>query len=210
MKCDACEISVEAAIDAVIGAGRHAAARGWVPATSGNFSVRSGDRIAITRTGCDKGSLTPDEVALVSLADPRPDDLSAEAPLHFARYAADPSVGAVFHVHMPSAALLARLHVNSRELVLQGWELQKCFVGVSSHLTPVRVPIVPNDQDTDALARAAEQELRVPGAGDTAPGYLIAGHGVNSWGRTPREAWRHLEAFDALLSLQLHWLEMSS
>ena len=29
--------------------------RGWVPATSGNFSIRWGSRIYITPTGLDKG-----------------------------------------------------------------------------------------------------------------------------------------------------------
>jgi len=49
---------VDVAVDAVIAAGRYASARHWVPATSGNFSVRVDDaRIAITRSGVDKGAL---------------------------------------------------------------------------------------------------------------------------------------------------------
>ncbi len=48
---------VEAATIGVIEAGRHARGRGWVPATSGNFSVRIDEaHIAITRSGVDKGS----------------------------------------------------------------------------------------------------------------------------------------------------------
>ena len=50
------------AASAVINAGRASAARGWVPATSGNFSARIDEgSFAVTRSGVDKGSLTPDE-----------------------------------------------------------------------------------------------------------------------------------------------------
>ncbi|MFN5017663.1 class II aldolase/adducin family protein, partial [Bradyrhizobium sp.] len=51
------------AVDAVIEAGRRSAERGWVPATSGNFSIRvDAERIAVTRSGVDKGRLTPNDV----------------------------------------------------------------------------------------------------------------------------------------------------
>jgi methylthioribulose-1-phosphate dehydratase len=204
------DLSIDDAIAAVIAAGRHAAARGWVPATAGNFSVRAGEHIAITRTGRDKGSLRPRDVAVVRLESPLDPELSAEAPLHFARYAADPEVGAVFHAHIEVAALLGRHFVAKRELLLDGWELQKAFAGCNSHIDTVRVPIVSNDQDTRALAAEAERELTRGSATATAtaPGYLVAGHGVYAWGRTPADASRHLEAFAALLSLHLHWLEL--
>lgn len=204
------ELTIESAIDAVIAAGRDAAARGWVPATAGNFSVRAGDLIAITRTGRDKGRLRAEDIAVVSLASPFGDDLSAEAALHFARYRADAQVGAIFHVHMTIAAALGRRHAHEGQLILHGWELQKAFSGVSGHLTAVRVPILRNDQDTQALAAAAERELQRADSGLTAPGYLIAGHGVNAWGRTSADAQRHLEAFEALLTLHKDWLENPS
>ncbi len=51
------------AAGAVIEAGRAAAARGWVPATSGNFSARIDERsFAVTRSGVDKGALTADDI----------------------------------------------------------------------------------------------------------------------------------------------------
>ena len=37
-------------------------ARGWVPATSGNFSVRSGSRVFVTASGLDKGKLAPEDL----------------------------------------------------------------------------------------------------------------------------------------------------
>jgi methylthioribulose-1-phosphate dehydratase len=193
------------AIDQVIQTGREAARRGWVPATSGNFSVRAGRRIAITRSGCDKGNLTGDDVALVDLSQPLPDGLSAEAPLHAARYRANPAIGAIFHVHSFNAALASRLHESSGEILLQGWELQKAFAGATTHEDPVRVPVFANRQDTTSLATDIEAALRLSASPFQAPGYLLSGHGLYAWGATAAEAARHLDAFDALLALSLAW-----
>ena len=38
---------------------------------------------------------------------------------------------------------------------------------------------------------------------DRAPGYLIRGHGLYTWGRDVAEALRHLEAFDFLFTCEL-------
>jgi methylthioribulose-1-phosphate dehydratase len=197
--------SVELAIEAVIAAGSYAATRGWVPATAGNFSVRAGDYIVMTRTGRDKGALKRGDLAVVKLAAPEGNDLSAEAPLHFARYAADPEVGAVYHIHTPLAAVLGRRHQQDGALFLTGWELQKALAGVTTHEQTVRLPIVLNSQDTRALAIVAETELARADVALTAPGYLVAGHGLYAWGRRPADALRHLEALDALLLLYSQW-----
>lgn len=145
---------------------------------------------------------------MVALAAPDDHDLSAESPLHFARYAADPAVGAIFHVHTPLSAVLGRRHLRERALRLTGWELQKALAGVSSHEQTVRLPIVDNDQDSLALAAAAESELGRRDSAITAPGYLIAGHGLYAWGRLPADAMRHLDALEALLSLYSLWSGM--
>src|SRR4051812_36515079 len=42
-------------------------ARGWVPATSGNFSVRWGDRVSITASGLDKGRLRPEDLLEIDM-----------------------------------------------------------------------------------------------------------------------------------------------
>ena len=209
MNTAALDASLNFAVNAVIAAGRHASRRGWAPATAGNFSVRAGHMLAITRTGRDKGDLEPQDVAVVSMDEPLGVDLSAEAALHFSRYAADPKIGAVFHAHIPVAAVLGRYYVRERRLILQGWELQKAFEGVSSHLTPVCVPVFDNDQNIHALAATVEQQLTRATDGVAAPGYLIAGHGVYAWGRTHKDALRHLEAFDMLLTQHLKWLELT-
>ena len=61
------------------------------------------------------------------------------------------------------------------------------------------MPIFPNTQDMNVLARQVEAKL------DEGPlwGYLINGHGLYAWGRDMMEARRHLEAFDFLINCEL-------
>jgi methylthioribulose-1-phosphate dehydratase len=178
--------------------GRDLHARGWLPATSGNLSVRlAPDRALVTVSGRHKGRLGPDDFLIVDL-DARPQEPSkrpsAEALLHARLYAADPAIGAVLHVHAPFACVVSRAGSDVR---LQGWELQKAFPGVESHDAALVVPVFPNDQDIPRLAAAVH--ARLPGF--AVPGYLIAGHGLYAWGASLDDAYRHLEAFEALFHL---------
>jgi methylthioribulose-1-phosphate dehydratase len=199
-------VSVEAAVPAAIvesvaAMGRFASARGWVPATSGNFSARiDARRIAVTRSGVDKGSLDAATIAALDLDGPIPPGLSAETPLHVARYRADAAVGAVAHVHTVAATVLSRRRLAAGAVDLAGFEMLKALRGVTTHETTVRLPIFANAQDTVQLA--AEVEARLRANGDV-PGYLLAGHGLYAWGRTMDEARRHLEGFEFLLACAL-------
>lgn len=191
----------EAARDVVVMA-RFAGERHWVPATSGNFSVRIDEtRAALTATGADKARLAEADVIEAEIAGPRHPRASAEAPLHLMRYRADPAIGAVAHIHSLPATVLSRRHEREGMLRLQGWELLKAFAGVKTHETALDIPIVPNDQDTDRLAALVEGRLSAAGP---VPGYLIAGHGLYVWGASAKEAIRHMEAFDFLLNAELH------
>lgn len=179
---------------AVAEMGRFAAARGWVPATSGNFSVRLGMRhIAITRSGADKGRLAPGDVVAVCLDEPIPPGVSAETPLHVARYRADASIGAVMHVHTVAATVLSRGAGGS--VVVEGLEMQKALPGITTHDGSVAIPVFQNAQDTAALALEVEKSLKPGGV----PGYLLAGHGMYAWGKDAAEARRHVEALEFLL-----------
>lgn len=179
-----------------------AGARHWVPATSGNFSVRmDATYAAVTATGANKVQLTVDEVIAAEITGPRHPRASAEAPLHLARYAADASIGAIAHMHSMAATVLSRRHEAKGAITLTGWELLKAFSGVTTHETSLTIPIVPNDQDTDRLAALVERCLSDH---PPVPGYLIAGHGLYAWGASAKEAIRHMEAFDFLLTAQLH------
>jgi methylthioribulose-1-phosphate dehydratase len=181
-------------------------ARGWTPATSSNFSVRlDAGHCVVTVSGGDKARIGPEQLMVVDL-DGRPVHAapgarpSAEAGLHRALYRRDPAVGAVLHTHAPNAVLAARL-AGADRIVLEDYELLKAFAGVTTHATRLEIPVVPNDQDIDALAAAADARLDAAGPG--CPAYLIAGHGVYAWGADLAEALRHLEALDYLLGLEL-------
>lgn len=194
-----------AAIEAVIAAGAKASARGWTPATAGNFSARiDAETIAITRSGGDKGDLKPDDVAVVDIARAKLDGLSAEAPLHLALYRDHPDVGAVWHAHSPNAVVASRLAEADGAIGLEGWELEKALAGVRTHEARVELIVLANDQDTERLAQAAAERLAEPaGEAARAPGYVLAGHGLYAWGATPNDAWRHLEAIETLLGHEL-------
>lgn len=183
----------------VVRLGRFFGLRGSVPATSGNFSVRAGGRrVAITRSGVEKGDLTEADVLEAGVDAAAPAGSSAETALHLALYRGDPEVGAVVHTHADAAAILSAVHAAEGEIVLAGWELLKALRGVATHEARVGIAIFPNDQDIPALAARVSAGLP---AGAVA--YLIAGHGLYAWGRTGAEAQRHAVALEHLLFCEL-------
>lgn len=189
---------LDAAIRSLVEIGRAFAARGSVPATSGNFSLRLDERrVAITRSGTDKGALVPADVVVAHLDAPPPPGASAETPLHLALYRDRPAVGAVIHTHADAAAVLSRV---GGDVLLSGWELQKAFAGVTSHEASLCIPVLPNDQDVPTLAaRVAARLAALP----QAPAYLLAGHGLYTWGGSLAEAARHAVALEHLLACEL-------
>jgi len=98
-------------IEELITAGVRLVEAGLSPGSSGNLSVRDGDRIMITATGAPLGGLRPEHLAEVDLtgrplAGPQP---SKEVPLHLAFYRRDPEHRAVVHLHSPYAVATACL-----------------------------------------------------------------------------------------------------
>lgn len=189
-------------VEEIIRAGRLLNARGWVPATSSNFSVRLGDgTIAVTVSGYHKGELTEQAIMRVDAAGQaieagkRP---SAETLLHTALYQRFPQTGAVLHTHSVNATVLSRLMEG--QLVFEDYELLKAFSGIESHESKIIVPIFPNDQDIPRLSAQVDDYM------DHHPpvhGYLIAGHGLYTWGGSLSEALRHIEAFEFLFECEL-------
>ncbi|HZZ00511.1 MAG TPA: methylthioribulose 1-phosphate dehydratase [Candidatus Baltobacteraceae bacterium] len=190
----------EKAVAELIAFGCFAAERGWVPATSGNFSRRLDARhIAVTRSGRDKGALSQSDFAVVALDEPLPPGVSAETPLHVARYRRDDSIAAIVHVHSLPATVLSRADETKGAVELEGFEMHKALEGFTTHESTLRIPIFANAQDTAELARRIETSL-----GDApVPGYLLAGHGIYAWGASVDDARRHVEAIDFLLRCSL-------
>lgn len=193
-------------VEALIEAGQELHARGWVPATSGNFSARvNAAEIALTVSGRHKGRLDATGIMRANLDgkavgnDQRP---SAETLLHTQLYRRFPDVGVVLHVHSVNATLISRTvqRAGQHDLVLAGYELLKAFPGCKTHATSMRVPVFDNEQDIPRLASKVDAWLDV---NDPIYGYLIAGHGLYAWGRDMAETMRHLEAFDFLFECEL-------
>ncbi|HEY4441470.1 MAG TPA: methylthioribulose 1-phosphate dehydratase [Candidatus Elarobacter sp.] len=188
------------ALDEIAAFGRYAAGRGWVPATSGNFSVRVDARhAAVTRSGIDKGAIVAEGIAVVAVDEPVPAGLSAETPLHLARYRTDPSIGAVFHVHTVASTVLSKLDAERGAVRTDGLEMHKA-IGLRTHQSIVEIPIFANDQDTTALAERVEAQL---GVDAPIPAFLLAGHGIYAWGATAADARRHIEGIEFLLTCHL-------
>ncbi|SDW43699.1 methylthioribulose 1-phosphate dehydratase [Thiocapsa roseopersicina] len=185
----------------LIGVGHFCFSRGWLPATSGNLSARlDASRIAITVSGRHKGELDASGIMAMDVdgtiltAGCRP---SAETELHLMLYRRDPSIGAVLHTHSVNATVLSRLAGDA--LTLSDYEVLKALPGIETHETRLALPVFANDQDIVRLAVEVERALeRMPDL----PGYLIAGHGLYTWGSNVADARRRIEAFEFLLECE--------
>jgi methylthioribulose-1-phosphate dehydratase len=182
----------------LIAAGRWMAARGHLPATSGNLSARlSPEQALVTASGGDKGDLGTDSFLVVDIAALPPTRASAETPIHLALYRARPDIGAVLHGHSIASTLVSQRLVAEGRIVLTGYELLKAFGGVKTHEVSVEVPIFPNTQDMVALAAV------ISAAVPAAPCLLLSGHGFYAWGPSVADARRHAEALEFLLQCEL-------
>jgi methylthioribulose-1-phosphate dehydratase len=180
----------------LIALGQACAARGWTPATAGNFSVRLGDgRAAITRSGADKSRLVAEDVLLLPLGEAPPRSASAEAPIHWRLYREDRSIGAVAHAHPPATTALSLLPGALEGLKLEGLELLKVLPRITTHETSVTVPVLPN---TQGMAALADRLVWSP----TVPALILQGHGIYAWGPDAQAAFRHMEALEYMFDLE--------
>jgi methylthioribulose-1-phosphate dehydratase len=186
----------------LIEAGRFIDSKGWVPATSGNFSARLPDgTIAITVSGTHKGCLQQNDIMLIdanaqSLDGKKP---SAEAILHTALYKRYPDIQAILHPHSLNATLASRIFKT--EVLLQDYELLKALPGIDTHEAQIIVPIFANDQNIPRLAKQVDHYIDQHGA---IYAYIIAGHGLYTWGDSVMHALHLLEALDFLLGCELN------
>jgi methylthioribulose-1-phosphate dehydratase len=74
----------------------------------------------------------------------------------------------------------------------------KGLEGVKTHEHREWIPVFRNDQDIPALAGKVEAELdRDPAS----HGFLLAGHGLYTWGEDLAQARRHIEIFEFLFAV---------
>jgi methylthioribulose-1-phosphate dehydratase len=197
---------LQSELDSLCATARRCYARGWVPATSGNFSARwidgIGERIFITPSGLDKGLLTPDHLLEID-RDGRPlgsnGKPSAETDLHLVLYASRPQARAILHVHTVWNTLLSGHFAGQPFVPIEGYEILKGLAGVKTHEHQERVALIENTQDYAALER--EMKLALEDYPDT-HGVLLSRHGLYTWGQSVAEARRHLEALEFLFEVE--------
>ncbi len=194
------------AVKEIIKAGKFLDSKGWVPATSGNISVRVDDKkIAITVSGKHKGRLTEEDVLLVSI-DGKPLENrkpSAETLLHLLIYRLYPEIGAVVHTHSPNATLISRLAKGTIEL--EDYELLKAFPEIETHEAKLTVPVFENDQNMERLSLRVKDYLKKR---THIFGFLIASHGLYTWGKDMESALMHAEAYEFLFECELRLMSI--
>jgi len=196
--------SLQSEIESLCALAQECARRGWVPATSGNFSVRDGvsGRIFISRSGLDKGRMMPtdlmelDEDGRVLVRPGRP---SAESGLHVVVYRQRAEAQAIAHVHTVWNTLLSARYAEAGQVEIGGYELLKALSGVETHKHCERVPVIANSQDYGVLARQLEDAID---ENPLAHGVLLSAHGLYTWGTSVAEARRHLEALEFLFEVE--------
>jgi methylthioribulose-1-phosphate dehydratase len=175
-------------------------AKGWAPATSSNYSFRihPEDPIHISSSGLDKGDFSTADLMLVDpygkAVDPKRKP-SAETLLHTLIYERQPEVKCILHTHTIYNTVLSTLYEKEGSITLAGFEVLKGISGIKTHESAIKMPIFPNDQDMPALSVEINKYWDQV---DQLHGFLLAGHGLYTWGKTIAEAKRQIEVFEFL------------
>lgn len=177
--------------------------RGWALGTSGNFSAvvrREPLRLAITQSGVDKGSVTPDQIVVVDSTGKASRDAarpSEEVLLHLA-VVNSRGAGAILHTHSIWSTITSEKHASERGIFIHGYEMLKGLDGVRTHKHEEWLPIIDNSQDMDALASALKETLEQQ---PESHGILLRRHGLYTWGKDLAQAKRHVEILEFLLEV---------
>jgi methylthioribose-1-phosphate isomerase len=171
-------------------------ARGWMPGTAGNISLRVAQTAVITGSGLSKGELTTGDLVTVNIADSqclsgtrRP---SAETAIHTAIYRAT-DAQAVVHVHPPHATT----HSIDAPAALRfsGYELIK---GLGATDT-IDIPVFANHADVGRVGADIQRHLTEHP--EAPPVLFVAGHGVTAWGADLAQARDRVECLEAMCEL---------
>jgi len=191
----------------LIACGRDFHRRGWSLGTSSNYSVvvsREPLTLLMTGSGFDKGSLTPEHFLLVDENAAAVGDTtlkpSAEALLHTAL--AKHGAGAVLHTHSVAATILSEHFVKAGALRIGGYEMLKGLSGITTHEAEAVIEIYPNTQDIASLAIIIESRL-ADAANPLRHAFLMAGHGLYTWGESIAAARRQIEVLEFLFEVVL-------
>ncbi len=204
--------------------GREFHSRGWSLGTSSNYSVitrRKPIELLITASGKDKSSLTDNDFVSVDAAGNLLDQnlvdskqgnsnkSSAETLLHCLIAECVLDAGAVLHTHSVWGTTLSRRALQPNEslgtLRIGGYEMLKGLEGIKTHETTIDVPVFRNSQDMTELSARIRKVLQPTRNSEPRNqqlhGFLLAGHGLYTWGKSLAEARRHIEIFEFLFEV---------
>lgn len=184
-------------------------ARGWMPGTAGNLSVRDqrdSDSFWITASGNPKGRLDDHDFVRVDVAtgevrevlqpDARP---SAETSIHQVIYRCFPDACACLHVHSVDACLAAsEIPENATEISLPPLEVIK-GLGVWVQDPRVSLPLFANWLDVPRIAADIEVQfaLKLP----VLSALMIRDHGITVWGDSLQQAYNRVEIVEFMMSI---------
>ncbi len=162
--------------------GKKLLCKGLVAGTGGNLSIREGDLLAVSPSGVEYETMTPEDVVVADMngnvieGSLKP---SSETPLHLAIYSSRGDISAVVHTHSPYVCVMACL----------GWELPVFHYLVA--MAGRKVPVAPYACfGTGVLA-----ENVVASLGD-GKAVFLANHGLVTVGGSLREAFTLAEIME--------------
>lgn len=140
----------------VVAAARSLFSRGLTHGSTGNISVRNGERIYVTPTGSSLGTVEPDDLSVIDTAGSHIDGSrpSKEAFLHAAVLRARPTDTAVVHTHSTHSAAVS---------CLAGLDPTDAIPPLTAYFAMRigRLPLLPyHSPGDDALGPLAEQTAR--------------------------------------------------
>ncbi len=186
--------------------------KGWAPATSSNYSFHlpHEKQFHISASGIEKGAFQSQDLMIVDLLGKPIDDPrkpSAETLLHAMIYKHLPHLGVVLHTHSVFNTVVSTLRKHDHFLKLEGFEMLKGLNGIKTHDTSITIPVFHNSQHMEALVAeitsywANHPDMRA---------FLLAGHGMYTWGSTVAEAKRHVEVLEFLFECYYRINRMNS
>ncbi len=177
-------------------------AKGWTPATSTNYSVRSETKneYIISRSGVDKSQFTLNDFIMIDSQgevlppfDKSGFKSSAETEIHTALYREYPKINCILHTHSVLGTVLSLTHSIEKQIIFKDFEILKGLEGNATHELTEILPIVPNSQNMSEILHGMKDFCH-----NDIHGFLIAGHGLYTWGKDVAAAKRHVETFEFL------------
>ncbi len=182
--------------------------KGWSPATSTNYSHRSSEKaseLIISKSGVDKLYFSMEDLIKINLEGQIDPDFqgpgvksSAETEIHTWIYSKFPEMNCVLHTHSVLGTALSMNFLPEKKITFTGLEILKGLEGNKTHDLSEDLPIVPNSQDMKDIIRDMEVHFK---ANPNIHGFLIAGHGLYTWGKDLFTTKRHIETYEFLFEV---------